>query len=235
MILICSILMSSCLDYEEEMWVNPDLSGRVSMKISVPEEIVRGNTGLERDLTENGLRDELEKIPGVKLESFQSFREAGKVIANAKITFEDVEQLTRYEQGVAESTAASMLGSIKVTEEGRKVKFERTLNTMPKARNDEFAKDFLTKSLSSLLFSKNYISYKIHVPSAIITANSQHIDGEEQIVEWKYTLSQAMREPPEMLVEWKKPFPFLMVFVVILTGAASVAFIWWRKANPQAR
>ena len=216
LIFLAAVLFSGCLDYDEEMWLNANLSGRVAMTISVPEELVNGKTGMEKDMSEQGVRSDVEKIPGVTLESFESFRDAGKVIAKLRIAFDNVEKLTRHEQGVAESGPASLLGAITLREESGKVIFERTLRVMPQTKSEGVAKDFLTKSLSSLLFSKNHLSYKVHLPGEIVTANSQHIDGKERVVEWKYSLAQAMREPPVMKVEWKKTLPWGWI---LMTGA----------------
>ncbi len=227
---IVSLLLGGCLDYDEEMWLNSDFSGRVAMTISVPEELVNGKTGLEKDMSEQGLRRDVERIPGVKIESFESFREAGKVIAKMRISFDNIEKLTRHEQGPVDSSPASMLGAITIREENGKMIFERTLGILPAAKGGGVSKELLTQSLGSLLFSKNYLTYKIHLPGELVTANSQHIIGNERIVEWKYSLAQTMREPPSMRAEWKKSFSVLsLVKWGILAVVGCLAFAWWRK------
>jgi hypothetical protein len=126
-LLFIVFLLEGCVDYDEEMWLSPDLSGRLSFVLSVREELVRGQTGLERDLSEEGVRREVERIPGVKLVSFQSFRDSGKVIAKIALTFDSVEKLTRPETNVSSSTAVSFLGQINVREDGDHIIFKRSL------------------------------------------------------------------------------------------------------------
>jgi hypothetical protein len=226
-------LLTGCIDYEEEMWLNGDLSGRVNMVVSVREEIVKGATGLEKDLSEAGVRRDIERLPGVKLESFESFREAGKVIAKLRITFDSLEKLTRHETTVGESTPLSLLGATSLRSDGRKWIFERTLAALPKTKTQSTGSDMLVQGLGSFFFSKNHLTYKLHLPGEIITANSQRIDAKERTVEWSYTLAQAMREPPVMRVEWQKPFPILPVAAaLILAGLAVTVFVSRRKRQP---
>jgi hypothetical protein len=227
-ILLASVMMlfllTGCIDYDEEMWLNPDLSGHVAMTISVQEELVRGHTGFEKDMSEDGIRREVERIPGVKLDSFESFRDAGRVIAKLRITFDSIEKLTRSETGVAESSPISLLGAITVREEGGKVFLERTMQALPQARAKSMGEDMLLKGLGSLLLSNHYLTYTLHVPGDLITANTERIEGDGHTVQWKFTLAQAMREPPEMTVEWKKPFAWIWIVVgSVCAGAVIVA------------
>ena len=219
------LLLGGCLDYEEEMWLNSDLSGRVAMNISVKEDLVRGHTGFEKDMTEDGIRRDVERIPGVKLESFESFRDSGRVIAKIRLTFDSIEKLTRHETGLAESSPASLLGSVTVWEEGGKIVLERSLRALPSAKSRGAGEDLVAKGLGSLLFSKNFLAYKLHVPGELITANTQRIEGAARTVGWKFTLAQALREPPVMRVEWKKPFPLLWVMAGGIVLAVAIGLI----------
>jgi hypothetical protein len=235
---VALLFLSGCVDYDEEMWLNPDLSGRVAMNISVKEELVRGKTGFEKDMSEDGIRRDVERIPGVKLESFESFRDAGRAVAKLRIAFDSIEKLTRHETGVAGSSPISFLGEVAVHEEGRKIVLERTLRALPAAKAKSMGEDMLAKGLSSLLFSKNYLAYKIHVPGELITANSQHIDGTSRTVEWKFTLAQAMRDPPVMRVEWKKAFRVFPLLAAVGAGvfvlALLIILVMRKRGAPQS-
>jgi hypothetical protein len=235
MLVLLLTLACGCVDYEEEMWLDRDLSGWVTMMISVREELVKGGSGMERDLSEEGVRRDVERIPGVKLESYESFREAGKMIARLRLKFDSVEKLTRHESHVTDSSPASFLGAIHVRKENGKILFERTLRAMPETKsNSSFAQDLFAKSLSSLFLSNNYLTYKLHVPGELITANSQRIDNPNHTVEWKFTLAQAMREPPVMRAEWKKGF--LPAGAIWIVGALVILLIGlWVFATRAAR
>jgi hypothetical protein len=233
-VLVIAGLLGGCIDYDEEMWLNGDLSGRVNMMISVQEEIVKGATGLEKDLSEAGVRRDVERVPGVRLESFESFREAGKVIAKLRITFDSLEKLTRHETGAGESTPLSLLGSLSLREEGRKWLLERTLTALPETKAKSTGSDLLAKGLGSLLFSKNHLAYKLHLPGEIITANTQRIDAKERTVEWNFTLAQAMREPPVMRAEWRKPFPWRLALVGAVMAMAALV-LCWQRMRPAVR
>lgn len=227
-VLLASVMMlfllTGCIDYDEEMWLNPDLSGHVAMTISIQEELVRGNTGFEKDLSEDGIRRDVERIPGVKLESFESFRDSGRVIAKLRIAFDSVEKLTQSATGVADSSPASLLGAITVHEEGGKMFLERSMQALPQVRARSTGENLLLEGLGSLLLSNDYLTYTLHVPGELITANTEHIEGDGRTVQWRFTLAQAMREPPEMTVEWKKPFAWVWIaFGSVCAGAVVVA------------
>ncbi len=229
LIIFTAVLLGGCVDYDEEMWLNGDLSGRVNMVISVQEEIVKGTTGLEKDLSEEGVRRDLERLPGVKLESFESFREAGKMVAKLRITFDSLEKLTRHETSAGESTPLSLLGTLNLREEGRKWILERSLTALPETKAKSTGSDLFAKGLGSLFFSKNHLTYKLHLPGEIITANSQRLDGKERTVEWNFTLAQAMREPPVMRAEWRKGFSWVWLFggagFIGIVGLTIVAYL----------
>ena len=235
-LLALAVLLGGGVDYDEEMWLNGDLSGRVNRVISVQEEIVKGTTGLEKDLSEAGVRRDVERLPGVKLEGFESFRGAGKVVAKLRITFDSLEKLTRHEATASESTPLSLLGAVSLREDGRQWTLERTLTALPETKAKSTGSDLFAKGLGSLLFSKNHLTYKLHLPGEIITANSQHLDGKERTVEWTYTLAQAMREPPVMRAEWKKGFPWVWLLVSGgILGGAAVAMVVWLQNRVQAK
>ena len=238
LIIFTAVLLGGCVDYDEEMWLNGDLSGRVNMVISVQEEIVKGTTGLEKDLSEEGVRRDLERLPGVKLESFESFREAGKMVAKLRITFDSLEKLTRHETTAGESTPLSLLGTLNVREEGSKWILERSLTALPETKAKSTGSDLFAKGLGSLFFSKNHLTYKLHLPGEIITANSQRLDGKARTIEWNYTLAQAMRESPVMRAEWKKAFPWVWLLIGgSVLGATGVTIWSWsqrRVPNPRA-
>ena len=232
LLLLGLLLLGGCVDYEEEMWLDSDLGGRVAMTISVREELVQGNTGLERDLSEESIRRDLERIPGVKLESFKSYRDSGKRIAKLAIAFDSLEKLTRHEQGVAESKGVSLLGAIKVEQTGNKVRLQRVLPALPDARSNSWGGDLLMQGLGSLFLSNNYLSYKLHVPSEIITANTQRIDAPGKVVEWRFSLAQALRQPPEMTVEWERPSRAVWWILSVLAAAALIA-AWFFLVRPR--
>jgi hypothetical protein len=221
-------LLGGCIDYDEEMWLNTDLSGKVAMTISVREELVQGKTGFERDLSEASVRRDVQRIPGVKLESFSSYREAGKIVAKLLITFDAVEKLTRQEKSAANITPISFLGSIRTRQEGRKFFFERALPAIPDTQTNSFGTQLFVQGLSALMLSNNYLTYRLHIPGELITANTQHVDGESRTVDWKFTLAQAMRDPPDMQVQWKGPLyksTILIVSVIVLLVIALIFYL----------
>jgi hypothetical protein len=226
----CAFLLGSCIDYQEEMWLNSDLSGRLAITLSVQEELVKGNTGFERDISEDGIRRDIERIPGVRLESFRSFRDAGKVVEKLVIVFDSVEKLSRYETHITEAGAVSLLGTFRIQESRGKMVFERSVPVIPIAQGSTAGKDFLLQGLSSLFLGKYNLNYKLHIPSGIITANTQRVDAQGQVVEWNFTLAQAVREPPHMQVEWKKEGPMrTVVFVGVLIAFAVIVFYYFRR------
>jgi hypothetical protein len=230
-LVLTALLLGSCFDYEEEMWLNGDLSGRAAITLSVQEELVKGNTGLERDISEDAIRRDIERIPGVRLESFQSFRDAGKVVEKLVIIFDSVEKLGRYETNITEAGAVSLMGAFKIQETGKKISFERTVPVLPRAHGNTAGRDLVVKGLSSLFLGKNYLDYKLHVPAEIITANTQRVDGHSHLVEWRFTLAQAVHEPPNMYVEWKKGNALRTIVITAVLLLVCVAVFYYFRCG----
>jgi hypothetical protein len=229
---LCAVLLGSCVDYEEEMWLNNDLSGRLALTLSVQEELVKGNTGLERDIREEVIRRDIERIPGVKLQSFRAFRDAGKIVEKMVIEFDSVEKLSRYETSIGEAGAVSLLGTFKIQESRGRIVFERTVPVLPRLQGSTAVKDLFVQGLSSFFLGKNYLSYKLHLPGEIINANTQRVDGQNRVVEWKFTLAQAVHDPPSMQSEWKKQGGRgTIVLVGVLVALAAVAFYFIRRTR----
>jgi hypothetical protein len=231
-IAVCGLLLGSCVDYEEEMWLNDDLSGRLAITLSVQEELVKGNTGLERDIREEVIRRDIERIPGVKLQSFRAFRDAGKIIEKMVIEFDSVEKLSRYETRIGEAGAVSLLGTFNIQESRGRISLARTVPVLPRLQGSTAVKDLFVQGLSSLFLGKNYLNYKLHLPREIINANTQRVDGANRVVEWKFTLAQAVHDPPSMQTEWKRQGGVgTIVLVGILISLGAGAFYYFRRTR----
>jgi len=137
------------------------------------------------------------------------------VIGKIRLAFDSIEKLAQHDTRGTGSSLVSFLGTFTTHAEGGKVILDRSL---PSTKAKSTGEDMLAKGLGSLLFSKNYLAYKLHVPGELLTANSPHSDGKTRTVEWRFTLAQALREPPVMRVEWKKP-PALGLWVAMGVGA----------------
>lgn len=222
----CACCLAGCLDYDEEMWLNDDLSGHVNFTVSVPEQLVRGKTGLERDMSEAKVKSDLERIPGVHVTSMQTFRDSGRVIAKVSATFDSIEKLTQHARNVADASATSLLGAISVEAGSRKIHLARKLPVVPQTTSRGLAQELVLDGLGTLLLSNNHLNYKLHPPGELITANSQRVDNTSHTVEWNYTVAQALRDPPEMIVEWRSGSRSYLIGWVVSAAIALVAGLW---------
>jgi hypothetical protein len=222
-----AFLLGGCLDYDEEMWLEGDLSGHAVLTFSIPDQPLITDE-ISKRINESSIRQELERIPGVKMEKFESFRDSGKYGARVSIRFESVEKLSGFSVSPTDSTPVAPFGTITVHRENGHMVLERTLATLPEMKG----KGAAAQKLLGLLLGNNFLDYKLHLPGEPVTSNSGHISTADRTVEWKFTLGQALREPTIMRVEWKNSSSWKLVAGIGLGAAFLGAGLYAATRRP---
>src|SRR5689334_4496073 len=89
----CASVLTGCLDYEEEMWLNSDLSGRATMTVALSDTLSDPRLHGKDLLGMDQIRRDVESVEGLKIEDFQTFKENGKQVMRMTITFTSWEKL----------------------------------------------------------------------------------------------------------------------------------------------
>jgi hypothetical protein len=223
-LVLCLLTLTGCLDYEEEMWLNNDLSGEVAMTISLSDRLSDPRLGADEGLNEDLVRKDVEAADGLKLKSFESFKENGKQVTRVRIAFSSVEKLAWL--GRDSSGPGSIIGKITVSKEDGHHVMKRSLEGMSAASPQQSANEALVaRGLASLLMGGSYLVYTVHFPNEVLNANSTQIAKENNTVRWKFPLSQAMSESITMRAEWKSggwlwwAVGGILVLALVIVGA----------------
>ncbi len=209
------VLLAGCVDYNEELWLNSDGSGRAKTTIGVltsyhnAEEINRYST-----------------LPGIHLISKSVYRKKNYTYYNIEFTFDNLDAFNNLND---EISITQFIGRISLDKNKKgKIEFKRRIALgSPAMENDEIEQLILTLPHQDLKWS-----YKLHLPWRIIEANTskEKISFQNSIVTWNYQTSMLWNKPQIMTVIMKKPFPALSLYFIALAAIIIIlSLIWWRR------
>jgi tetratricopeptide (TPR) repeat protein len=211
MIILCAsmVLFAGCIEYDEEMWLNKDLSGRLKMTLKVAEMAAPEGQGDPFQ----GLSERIRAVKGLKLAESRTFREDRKNCSTMVIEFDDVKTLSQLQD---EQRKGGPFGSISVENlDNGTIKFQRVLTTGAE-ENPQAA------AMAHAMFGQANWNYVAHFPCKIETANvsENRIDKKRNTVTWTYSLADLMTKSQTMQATLDpRRFPWGTVAAVV-AGAA---------------
>ena len=223
---LACLLLSSCFDIREEIWINPNGSGRAEMEYVVP----TGALGLIGG--ESGLRERVQELidsePDLHLEALTLTSSAGNTTITLKaFTDSMVSLIGMQENEIIKSlpeSARGIGGEFNVKLEGLAVSFDRQID-LQKALG-----------LASLAISGNQrhqrnLNYTIHLPNKPTTHNATRTTDNGRTLIWEYTLGEALSKPINHHFLVKIPIPWwayagaAIIAALIIFGGVKV----WRR------
>ena len=124
------MLVSSCLDSHEEVWINADASGKAQVRIALPLHVANANGG-EKELKAL-ITDYFDSTPAFTSHSVTTSVTDDQMVIDVLMTFDDIFDLKDpatnpvYEQ--FPDAADDLLGTAKVEIDGSKLNFLRTID-----------------------------------------------------------------------------------------------------------
>jgi hypothetical protein len=227
-----TLLLSSCLDYEEEMWLEHDLSGRVMMTVAVSGTLADLSEAGTDQLTLEKLRQMIASTEGLSVESADSFRENGKQVSRITIQFEDVRRLGWL--AASSKEPAWVIGVIAVEEKEGQTTLRRTLGPFTtEAAGTSRQQSALTRGFSGLLLGSYSLTYKLHLPEEPVSADSMQIDRKNKTVRWRFPLGQLVSGTGTMSVNWESGGSRVWWGLLLMLAGGAV-FGWWRWQTAKA-
>jgi len=198
--------LTGCFDYEEEMWLNKDGSGKVDFKIKLPSEFVDDE---EDDWFEEGnIRADLEKFDGIDVEETKTYMDGDQWIIAVKLRFTSWDLLAQVDWG--DDDKAKFWGSMtfEKEEDGQWV-YQRTVEMSEDEDEDDHGEEGedededeskLAERILQGIFGGYYWRYTVHFPDRIISANAEEkdIDKKKKTVTWEFELIDLVKEPATM-------------------------------------
>lgn len=205
------LMISGCVQYDEELWINRDGSGRAKLRLihrsqyDNPEEILKQAS-----------------MPGIHLQKYDIERIGTDVVYTVYFKFSNVEAFNNVNDRLG---AADFWGKITLNKANdRTIVFKRRISLGSLEGEDEFEDIFRTQVQKSPVWS-----YKLHVPWKIISANalSENINHKTKTISWQYDTGYMWNKTQYMTVEMRKGFPWL-VFILAFIGLITVAIsVFW--------
>ncbi len=205
------ILLSSCLDYEEEMHIHDDLSGDATFKITLPDVLATKFAAVQDEFSEEKMRKRFDTLSGVKLADYSVNTTGRRPIVTALVKFTSLKKLHEAIQSLP--PAAMLLGSIEVKQEKGITTIDRKLGTaVPKGDTGD----------------ENWAMYVTHFDSNLAHTNSGFYDGSHDTVRYRFKVDDILSQQPLMSNSLAKGFPWLLILICLaVLGGGS--YFGWKK------
>jgi hypothetical protein len=196
-LVVYALVLSSCIEGREEVWLEADGSGRANFRYDLPAAAAKfqGGLGGVEKLLDSILKDFPDSTSDVTVEG-------DRLKVEVNLAFASVEEISKMKSSLdgnrVPSSMEHLAGIFKVQREGLSVDFTRTISP---------GKALPSAFIPASEFRDRRLTYILHLPvvpkesSATLTENG----GRTQI--WEQSLSSAMQNPVVIHLKAKIPIP----------------------------
>lgn len=226
LVLLPALILTSCLEGEEEIWINADASGRLVAHYDVPARVLTELGDPEDFIRALRLVDEGED--GIEISELQFTQSGGRAVFHLEATFQDARELLsiseRNEELFIEETNSDpenldgIAGDINFDLKWLTPTFHRTVSPA-----DIFPE--IVKKRPKMLGPATF-KYTIHLPAAIKESNAHVVSDDGKTVSWAFRLSEHFDQPMEMSFTTELPIPWWAWVILALLGGLLVWLVW---------
>jgi hypothetical protein len=243
LVVLVSVLLSSCLKYEEVLQLNPDGSGKWNIHLEILH--VKDSTQYAEGILP-GLKERIESVSGIYLQKQLIQQKEGVLEQDLEISFADIKLFATPEL----DELRSLLGQIQWAQftadtngqalpADRGLQYQRTIHLDHSAGDGGIEPYF--KSLFGQLYGAQSWRYELHTPTTIIDSLSTGKAGlQENVRIWEYTLADLLKGPVVMQVQTRKDLVEANQKRLYIIGVVAIAvllvllmllwrFMSWRK------
>ncbi len=199
------LTLSSCIDGREEVWLNPDGSGRADFFYDIPASATRfhgGKKGLD-DLLSSWLKD----FPSSTREIVENGDRLG---VRVKLRFQSTDQISKLADATDEVSAPKsfeyLAGQFDVRRSLTGVDFTRTITP---------GKAFPSAFIPADEFRNRKLTYILHLPIAAKESTADRSENGGRTLTWEQPLASALHKP--IVVHFKAEI--IPAWLMILAGA----------------
>lgn len=223
------LLLSGCIEGREELWLNPDGSGRLQATYRMPH-VIMGQFGGAKKLTTT-LREAAERDPHVDLSEISYRSEKGDIILEFEGTFDDLRKLCTFPQrqlrhpdDPEKPVKAEILFGITELTIAKEISFHRTIDIS----------SILTKQLKKKpsLLRDSQFRYVLNLPVSATASNAHKLSSDRKRLEWTFLLRDHVTEPMILTARGPLPVPkyiWVLAGLVILVPAVLLMRYLQRK------
>ncbi len=190
LLLLVACSLSSCIDYEEDMTIHEDLSGEVTVKLTLPDILIDRYASMHEDFKEVNIRKRFKGLDGVRLEGY-AIKEGRKPEVELYIKFNSLEQLSI--AAAAHPPASILVGKFDVTKDMGKVIVKRKLGE---------------GDLPLKIQDSNHVIYKCHFDGSIAGTDSGFFNFHGKDVRYRYQLQDLLAQKPIQTNSLRQPIPW---------------------------
>jgi len=194
------LLIAGCVEYDEELWLNADGSGRARVLIGVL-------TSYQNEQVIN--RYTAQK--GIHLISKDIYRKQKYTYYRLEFRFDNLEAFNNLNDQISN---ADFIGKLTMEKLGKGLyKLKRRIALGGIEGEDEIEQLIFTHPLDNLKWH-----YKLHLPWKIVRANAvpASVNYAQNSVEWTYQTTRLWNKSQTMEVVMKRSFPWLPVLAAAL-------------------
>ena len=211
--LLTPFLLNSCIEGEEEVWINPDASGHARIKISAPTLLFSKFGGIEQIIAD--AREGLADSDNITLTQLEATKEGSRTTLNGKVTFKDARQVGSFlaqfrdPPGSPEKSDEELIfGDTDLQVALPEYSFSRKVDIRPLIPPGS------VNPMTTRLLEDAKLTYQIHLPTAVTTHNADHISEDRKSLQWQVPLTTMLTGPVEM--QFSAPVPHLARYIVLL-------------------
>ena len=222
---IIALLLASCIDGREEVWLNADGSGRADLAYDIPATVAKFQGGVPG--VEALLDDVLKDFPGATKEVTL---ESGRLKVRVRLSFASADEISKISTSIAGGKTPKQFehiaGKFEVSRKLRTVDFTRTVSP---------GKALPTAFIPPSEFKNRKLMYILHLPvvPAESTADRSENGGLTQV--WEQPLAAAIRKP--MVIHFKAKIPVPGWLVGLVAGGAVLflaGLVMWARRKRKA-
>lgn len=218
--------LSSCIDGEEEITVNPDASGTFVARYEFPSAVAARMGPPARYRRELQRIDEEEDA--IEITHMEIGFVRGKLIFHLDVTFHDVTELLEVAErqqekfvtatGVEASEFDTLLGGIDFALDGTQIDFTRAMALGPMLPT--------TVRINPRFLMDSQFRFKINLPIGVESSNAHEISADGKSMAWSFMLRDYIDQPIQMEFRTKPLVPWWAWIVLPLTLIAILFLIW---------
>ena len=225
-LLLCfvSLFLSSCIEGEEEIFLNADGSARVMAIYRVPSLLFSAEDA--QDLR-NSIEAEVGAVKNLMLLTNKIEKQDGDRVIMLEIETEDVTSLEgalsehdpAVERSKGDKILHAIIGRIMVDVDGLKVHLNREIELTP------LLDEYLGSSGSSMLGDSAF-RYTVHLPHAVESSNAHEVLNDGRTLTWSHALVDCRNAPITLSMTTNIPIPWWVYALGALLVAALAGAIF---------
>jgi len=204
------LLLVSCIEGEEEIWLEPDGSGRIEATYKMPT-VVAQKIGDPDELVEI-LKNAAARDPHIELTSVSHQTRRGGVTLKFSGTFDDLRKLATFPQRQLRDPAEPdkrvkaevLFGTTHLDISWRGLSYERQVDISWLLKSSPAAKSIVR--VPALLGNSSF-RYTLNLPTSARESNSTTQSQNGHKLEWLFPLKNHVQEPMHLTAEGDLPLP----------------------------